>query len=78
MSIFSCAGIPACYGICMNTTKYSISVNGIDMGIYEGSSKDEAILAYIKDAGYRSIEDAAAALSQSVERFRAELAVTEA
>jgi len=47
----------------MKMTKYNVIANGTEMGIYE--SVEECI----RDAGYSSIEDAAAACNQSVEEF---------
>lgn len=57
--------------------KFSITANGTNMGIFEGVTSDEAILAYVKEAGYVSIEDASEVCGQSVDSFHAELTVTE-
>ena len=45
------------------------------MGSYEGATRDEAILAYVRDAGYASVEDAAEALGQTREAFLADIDV---
>lgn len=59
------------------TKTFQIAANGIEMGAYAGANADEAISAYIADAGYDSIEDAADVLGQTVEAFLAEITVTE-
>lgn len=41
---------------------YRITVNGHEMGEYPGENEDEAILAYIRDAGYDSLDDVASVL----------------
>ena len=59
-------------------TTFKITANAIEMGLYEASSADEAILAYVRDAGYETPAEAAAALDLTVEAFLAQLNVTEA
>lgn len=54
---------------------FSIAANGTPMGIFKGVDEDAAVLAYAQDAGYKSVEDAAAALDESVADFRADLDV---
>ncbi|UFS81578.1 MULTISPECIES: hypothetical protein [Rhizobium] len=54
---------------------FSIAANGTDMGVFKAADADAAVLAYVKDAGYETIADAADALGESVEDFRADLAV---
>lgn len=40
--------------------KFLVSwIEGEDLGIYEGETADDAILAAVKDAGYRDLQDAA-------------------
>lgn len=58
-------------------TNYTITVNDVAMGTYKGATRDEAILAYVRDAGYESVADAAEALSQTEEEFLADIVVTE-
>lgn len=38
--------------------QYRITANGADMGVYEGTTADEALNAYARDAGYRDYADA--------------------
>lgn len=38
--------------------QYRITANGADMGVYEGTTADEALDAYARDAGYRDYADA--------------------
>ena len=60
-------------------TSYHItSEAGMDMGTYEAETREAAIEAMHRDAGYASSEAAAEALSTTVEALRAELTVTEA
>lgn len=58
-------------------TSYTITANDVPMGSYKGATRDEAILAYVRDAGYASVADAAEALSQTEEEFLADIVVTE-
>ena len=56
---------------------FTITANGADMGTYQASGADAAILAYVQDAGYASVADAADALGTTEEEFLAEIAVSE-
>jgi hypothetical protein len=58
------------------TGSYIITVNGTEMGAYEGEASYYAILAYVRDAGYPTIAYAADACGQSVEEFLADINVT--
>ena len=55
--------------------KYQIAANGTDMGDYEANSENDAILKYVNDAGYSTIEEAAEACGQTVEEFLADIAI---
>ncbi len=57
--------------------KYAISANGSDMGIYDGANSEEAIAAYIKNAGYETVAEAADVCGQSEDEFLADLVVME-
>ena len=52
-------------------TSYTITAGDQAMGSYEGATRDEAILAYVRDAGYASVEDAAESLSMTPAAFLA-------
>jgi|LakMenE01Jun11ns_1017448.scaffolds.fasta_scaffold9458515_3 hypothetical protein len=56
-------------------TSYTITAGDQAMGSYEGATRDEAILAYVRDAGYASVEDAANALSMTPAAFLADIDV---
>lgn len=56
---------------------FRISVNATE-ATFEADTADDAILAYVHEAGYRSIEDAADVCGQSVEEFLSDITVTEA
>ena len=69
---------------------FSIAANGTQVGIYQGTDEDAAVLAYAQDAGYKTIanaayihseyglsDKAAAELEQIVADWRAELDVEE-
>jgi hypothetical protein len=56
-------------------TSYTITANGTEMGSYEGATREDAVLAYVRDAGYASVEDAAEALSMTPEAFLADIDV---
>jgi hypothetical protein len=60
-------------------TTYSISnrSSGFDLGIYNGSTADDAVNAMYMDAGYRDAQHAADVLETTVETLRSELVVTE-
>ena len=59
-------------------TRYQIAANGTDMGIYEARSEDEAILKYINDAGYSTLQDAAEACNQTVDEFLDDIDISDA
>lgn len=54
---------------------FTITANGTEMGTYEAADEQGAILAYVQDAGYSSIADAADALSQTEDEFLSDIAV---
>lgn len=58
-------------------SNFRISANSTDMGVYQGATAEEAIKAYIADAGYSSIEAAADACSQTVEEFLSDITTEE-
>lgn len=55
-------------------TKFVIST-GVIVSEHEGATENEAIAAFVADAGYASVEDAAAACDKSVEEFLAAIHV---
>lgn len=59
------------------TTYQITSAAGMDMGTYAAESREAAIEAMHRGAGYESSEAAAEALSTTVEALSAELTVTE-
>lgn len=59
------------------TTRWLITANCQEIGCYDGATRDDAVLAYCRDAGYDSIEDAAAVQSMSADAWRRTLDVTE-
>lgn len=54
---------------------FSIAANGTPIGVFKAADAHAAVLAYVQDSGYRTVEEAAAALNESVEFFRADLNV---
>jgi hypothetical protein len=56
-------------------TSYTITAHGTEMGVYKGASRDEAVLAYVRDAGYETVEEAAEVLGQTVAEFLSDIAV---
>ena len=58
-------------------TRYQITSNAIT-GTYEAASEQDAIKAYLADAGYDTVEMAAEVCGQSVEEFLDDITVTEA
>ncbi len=54
---------------------FSIAAHGTTMGVFKAADADAAVLAYAQDAGYKSVEDAASVLEESVADWRAELDV---
>lgn len=59
------------------TTTWLITADCREIGSYPGATRDDAILAYCRDAGYDSIEEAAAVQSMSADAWRRTLDVTE-
>lgn len=59
------------------TKLFTITVDGTEMGQYEASSADEAILAYVNDAGYDTVDQAAEVCGQDAEEFLADIQVSE-
>ncbi len=55
---------------------FHIAANAIEAS-YEAETADGAILSYVRDAGYRSVEEAADVCNQTVEEFLADVIVTE-
>ncbi|MDX0534380.1 hypothetical protein GOC55_13055 [Sinorhizobium medicae] len=53
----------------MTTKTWNISANGTQFGAYNGATEADAALAYVKDAGYASIEQAAGVLEKTVDEF---------
>lgn len=56
--------------------RYQITANGADMGVFEGTSEDEAIAAYVSDAGYSDVAIAAEVCGQTVDDFLGDISVT--
>lgn len=54
---------------------FTITANGIEMGTYEAADEQAAILAYVQDAGYSSVADAADVLCQTEDEFLADITV---
>lgn len=59
-------------------TTFIITANDIEMGSYEGATEREAVLAYVRDAGYETIAEAADATGQTEAEFLAEILVRKA
>ncbi|QCL83359.1 hypothetical protein CFBP5875_01455 [Agrobacterium pusense] len=53
----------------MTTKTWNISANGIPFGAYRGETEADAALAYVKDAGYASIEEAAEVVEKTFAEF---------
>jgi hypothetical protein len=49
--------------------QFKITANGTEMGIYEGGDANTAILAYVKDAGYETVKEAAEVCGQTEDAF---------
>ena len=49
--------------------KFAIAANMTNQGVYEAETKEAAILAYVKDAGYKTLADAADACNQTEDDF---------
>ena len=56
--------------------RYLISTDGYASS-YSGDTEREAINAYVQEAGYTDLEDAAATLGQTTEEFLADIVVIE-
>lgn len=59
------------------TKLFNITANGAEMGQYEGETADGAVLAYVNDAGYETVQQAADACGQTVDQFLADIEVSE-
>lgn len=57
------------------TKSFAIAANGTQMGTYEAETAEAAILAYVRDAGYRDIAAMAEVLGESEEDLIADLEV---
>ena len=57
---------------------YMVIANGTMMGTFEGESTDDAVSAYLDQAGYSTAEEAAEVLSMTPEAWRAQIEVREA
>lgn len=74
---------PACFLKCLmamgveTRNRFRIVANGSDMGIYYADDEAEAVLRYVGEAGYHTIEEAAKVCGQSVEAFRKDIQVSE-
>lgn len=55
-------------------TTYTIHANAITTTV-EAANADDAIVAYVREAGYSSVNDAAEACNQSVDDFLADITV---
>lgn len=55
--------------------KFTITANAIKAN-YEGDTSEEALMGYINDAGYGSVEEAAKVCGQTAEQFLSEITVT--
>jgi hypothetical protein len=53
--------------------KFEVQANGLFMGVYEASDAQAAILAYVQDAGYKTIADACKVCGQTEDQFLAEV-----
>jgi hypothetical protein len=56
---------------------YTVQANGVEMGKYTGADEDAALAAYLKDAGYKTAEQAAEVCGQTVESFLADIKIAE-
>jgi hypothetical protein len=59
----------------LNEMTYTITANNVVMGTYRGATASSAVLAYVRDAGYASVEDAAETLGQTVAEFLSDITV---
>ena len=58
------------------TKTFEITAGAIQ-SIYEAETAEAAILAYVNDSGYATVEDAAKALNQSADEFLADITAIE-
>ena len=58
-------------------TTFTITANAIETSV-EADDADGAVLAYVRDAGYASVEEAAEVCGQSVDAFLSGITVSEA
>lgn len=59
------------------TKSFAIAANGTPMGAYEAETAEEAILAYVRDAGYRDVAAMADVLGETEEDLIADLEIEE-
>lgn len=52
---------------------FAITANGTFMGEYAGIDRQDAITAYVQDAGYADISEAADVIGQTDEEFLADI-----
>ncbi len=55
---------------------FEITANGMQPSRYEATDEEAAILLYVQDAGYSTIEQAAEVCGQTVEAFIGDISVT--
>lgn len=58
--------------------KFEVIANGTSFGIYQGKTREAALLASVIDAGYRSIADAAERTGQIESGFKATFKIEDA
>lgn len=57
---------------------FDVSVDGVLFGTYDAATAEDAILAYVAEAGYATVDEAAGAAGMTVEDFLASVTATEA
>lgn len=57
---------------------FDVSVDGVLFGTYDAETAEDAILAYVAEAGYATVDEAAAAAGMTAEDFLASVTATEA
>lgn len=55
------------------TMRFQVIANGTDMGIFHAHSKDGAYTEYLRQAGYKTTEEAADVLGLTIEEFDAQI-----
>lgn len=55
--------------------RYLVSASSFPSGTYDADNQEDAVMRYIEDAGFKTIEEAARACGLTVERFRCDLIV---